>query len=665
MTAEYDVVVLGTGAAGLVAAAAAADAGASVGVFEKADRVGGTTALSGGTTWIPVNPHQQAAGVRDSREEALAYLESLSHGMIDPRLAAVLVDTGPEVVRWLEKATPVRFHLVPGLPDYHPEHPGGKPRGGRSLDPDLFCFRELGEWADRVVMPDRTPRLMLTETSLGGGNGPTAHPDRAERRAADWRGCGHALVGGLLKALLDRGIEPVTGARAVALRTDAGGVTGVRVESPGGVAEVTARRGVVIATGGFEWDADLVRSFLRGPMTSPASVPSNTGDGLRMAMAAGAALGNMREAWWVPTAEIPGDQAYGRQRARLILRERTLPRSIMVNRRGRRFCNEAANYNALGGAFHQFDPVAFDYANLPCWLVFDAEYLCRYGFLTHPAGDPAPRWMLRGDTIGVLAAALGVPSRALEESVARWNGHVAAGADPDFGRGGSAYDGWNGDHDQYPGPGATLGPISRPPFYAVPVHSGALGTKGGPRTDTDGRVLSLAGPPIPGLYAAGNAMAGSPAWSTAARAGPSAPAWCSATVPAATPCGLIGNKGAGARSAGRVSAGQFHRGRPGQRPQRGRQRGPAAGQHVEPDGARHEIARADAGYPATRGDPVACQHVGRQAQRQRPDPADPARPRHKHVLDVTEVSRTLVDDPVPQAERAHRRGIEMDRIGVA
>lgn len=508
MTPVYDVVVLGTGAAGLVAAVAAADAGASVGVFEKADRIGGTTALSGGTTWIPVNPHQDAVGVSDCRADALAYLESLSHGMIDPLLAAVLVDTGPELIRWLERATPVRFHIATGLPDYHPEHPGGKPQGGRSLDPALFSFRELGEWADRMVMPDRIPRLMLTETALGGGNGIAVPPDRAGRRAGDWRGCGHALVGGLLKALLDRGIEPVTGARAVSLHADVDGVTGVRLDTPDGPADVTARRGVVIATGGFEWDPGLVRSFLRGPMTSPASVPSNTGDGLRMAMAAGAMLANMREAWWVPTVEPPGDEAFGRQRARLVLRERTLPGSIMVNRQGRRFTNEAANYNALGGAFHQFDPVAFEYANLPCWLIFDAEYLRRYGFFTTPAGGCAPDWVARADSIGELADGIGVPGVALRKTITRWNRHAAAGSDPDFQRGVSAYDGWNGDHERYPGPGATLGPLTEPPFYAVPVRSGALGTKGGPRTDADGRVLGLDGAPIAGLYAAGNAMAG-------------------------------------------------------------------------------------------------------------------------------------------------------------
>ncbi len=505
---EFDVVVLGTGAGGLVAALAASEAGASVGLFEKADVVGGTSAISGGTCWVPNNPHMAAAGVADSREDALAYLRSLSHGMIDDALAETLVDTGPLVVTWIEANTPVRFQVVRGFPDYHPEHPGGKPGGGRSLDPSLFSFKALGEWADRVAMPARSPYLSLVETPLGGGSGFIDRAEMERRKADDVRGCGQALVGGLLKACLDRGIVPVTGAEAEQLHVVDGTVRGVRFATAAGPLEVGARGGVILATGGFEWDAALVRDFLRGPMTSPATVPTNTGDGLRMAMAVGAQLGNMREAWWVPTIEIPDDELFGRQRAHLILRERTLPRSIMVNRTGRRFTNEAANYNALGGAFHQFDSTRFDYANLPCWLVIDHEHLRRYGFAGTPAGDTAPQWLTRADTLDELARRIGVAPEGLVDTVSRWNAQVADGYDPDFGRGDSAYDGWSGDQSKYPSRQATLGPLTDGPFYAVELRSGALGTKGGPRTTSDAQVLHVSGEPIPGLYAVGNAMAG-------------------------------------------------------------------------------------------------------------------------------------------------------------
>ena len=281
-------------------------------------------------------------------------------------------------------------------------------------------------------------------------------------------------------------------------------MTGVRFESGD---EVDAERGVVVATGGFEWDRDLVRAFLRGPMTSPTSMPTNTGDGLHMLMRVGAALGVMSEAWWVPAIEIPGEELYGQQRARLILRERTLPGSIMVNRRGRRFANEATNYNALGGAFHQFDPSRFEYANLPCWLIFDHAYLREFGFVTSAPGDDAPSWVTSASTLSELATLVGIDPQGLEATVSRWNELVARGHDDDFGRGDNTYDRWNGDQRFLDSSAASIGSVSESPFYAVEIRSGTLGTKGGARTDADGRVLDAGGDPIPGLYAAGNAMA--------------------------------------------------------------------------------------------------------------------------------------------------------------
>jgi 3-oxosteroid 1-dehydrogenase len=499
-----DVVVLGTGAAGLVAALAAADAGASVAVVEKADRVGGTTALSSGVAWIPATSVAAAAGAADSREEALAYLESLSHGLIRPEMARAFVDTGDEVVEWLRTKTPLTLRLVPGFPDYHPEHPGGKPSGGRSLEPELFSFDRLPGWDSRMV---GTPRPMrVTETPVGGGTGVLPPEVEAERRAGHIEGLGRALVAGLLRGCLDRGVVPTTGARAVRLLTEDGQVTGVELEAASGRSVLKAGA-MIIATGGFEYDRDLVAAFLRGPMREPAGVPSNTGDGLRMAMRVGAALGMMREAWWVPVVRLPGRRPDGGSNVQLVLRERTLPRSIVVNRAGRRFTNEAANYNALGGAFHTFDPGSFDYLNQPCWLVFDQGFVDAYGGFGTGPGGPAPDWLTRADTLEDLADRLGISASALAETVTRWNGLVAAGHDDDFGRGDSAYDGWCGDRSHYPGVAATLGSIDHGPFYAVELVGSALGTKGGPLTTVDGEVLDVDGGVIPGLYAAGNAMA--------------------------------------------------------------------------------------------------------------------------------------------------------------
>src|SRR5436305_14540820 len=231
---EFDVVVLGTGAAGLTAAITAHEHGATVGVFEKADEVGGTSAWSGGMVWLPLHPHMADSGVTDSRDEVLRYLDSLSLGTIDPALAATFVDTGNEMVRFLEDRTPVRFRVCTGFPDYHPEHPGGKPGGGRSLECRVFSFDELGSWRDRVTVGRHLPGpLAMSETPLGRGAPDGVPAEELERRRIrDERGAGLALVGRLLKGCLDRGIEPRTATRAIRLIRDGDRISGVRFESP-------------------------------------------------------------------------------------------------------------------------------------------------------------------------------------------------------------------------------------------------------------------------------------------------------------------------------------------------------------------------------------------------------------------------------------------------
>ena len=505
---NFDVIVLGTGAAGLTAAITAAENGATVGVFEKHDQVGGTSAWSGGQVWIPNNDHMADHDIADSRERALTYIMSLSHDMIEDRLAEAFVDAGPEMIRFLETCAPVEFYSVPEFPDYHAEFPGGSLRGGRTLECPIYPFRELGAWEGRVTPSPYYPiaNITMSETPLGK---PVPQPPSAEelarRQIDNERGCGQALVGRLLKACLDRGIEPRTEWRAVELITDDGQVRGVRFDTPEGERRIEARAGVILATGGFEWNKDLLRAFLRGPMTHPVSIRTNTGDGLKMAMKAGAAIGNMREAWWTPVADVPASQ--NSMERLMIMGQRTLPHSIMVNKKGRRFTNEAANYNAFGAAFHEMDVARFAYANLPCWLIFDQDYIDLYGFGYPGVRGEAPDWLISAPTLDGLAAALEVPADELGRTVERWNGLVDAGHDSDFERGEAAYDRWWGDPNLKGDRSATLGRLARGPFYAIPVNSGALGTKGGPRVDPTARVLDMDGEPILGLYAAGNVMA--------------------------------------------------------------------------------------------------------------------------------------------------------------
>ncbi|QUT04139.1 FAD-binding protein [Sphingobium phenoxybenzoativorans] len=509
---DYDVIVLGTGAAGLTAAITAHEGGARVGVFEKAETVGGTSAWSGGQIWIPNNPHELAEGKEDSREKALTYLMSLSHGMIDPAMAEAYIDTGPEMIHFLEARTPVEFYAIPDFPDYHPEFPGGMPEGGRTLECPTYPYGELGAWKDRVGTSPYYPDFTFTigETTLGKPVPTPAPPEvKEQRRRNDERGMGLALIGRLLKGCLDRGIEPHTESRALELVIEDGAVAGVRFEGPDGPFTVRAGQ-VILATGGFEWNKDMIRAFTRGPLTHPVSIKTNTGDGLKMAMRAGAMLGNMREAWWMPVIEVPTEiNPMGRQ---LLTYERTMPGTLMVNRHGKRFTNEASNYNAFGAAFHEQDVSRFEYGNLPCWLIFNQDFYAKWPFvggLPDSFGGDArpPQWIPSADTLEGLAERVGIDPAQLGKTVKTFNAYAEAGEDPDFRRGESANDLWWGDPAHRGSKRATLGPLGDGPYYAVEVKSGCLGTKGGPQTDTRARVLDVDGAAIPGLFAAGNVMA--------------------------------------------------------------------------------------------------------------------------------------------------------------
>ncbi|ORV41140.1 FAD-binding protein [Mycolicibacter engbaekii] len=497
---SVDVVVLGSGAAGLTAALTAAVHGASVALFEKSQTVGGTTAVSGGIAWIPA--HDRMPGL--TVDAAMDYLRAQSLGAMDDELVAAFVRTGPEMVDFVESHSDVRFEVATGFPDYKPELPGGRPAGGRSLSPLPYDISRVGCWRDRITS-------FPADYSNVGFDAETRarlHADIEADAGGDVCVAGTALIAGLLRGALDAGITPATGCRGIELlAADDGRVGGVRVEAGGLSRRVRARRAVILANGGFEWDTALVEAFLRGPMRGAVSPPNNTGDGLRMAMARGADLANMGEAWWVPIVRIPGDTIDGHQRSRSVRLERTRPRSIIVNRAGRRFVNEACDYNSMAGAFHYLEPRG-GYVNDPAWIVFDAEHLRRYGFLGVAPGGTAPDWFCQSPDLAALAAKTGIDEQGLAQTVADWNSGVAAGGDPEFGRGSSAYDGYWGDPQASTVAGRTLGPIDTAPYYAVPLSVGAMGTKGGPRTDCDGRVLHVSGGPIPGLYAAGNAMAG-------------------------------------------------------------------------------------------------------------------------------------------------------------
>ncbi|AFM18425.1 succinate dehydrogenase/fumarate reductase flavoprotein subunit [Mycolicibacterium chubuense NBB4] len=497
---DVDVVVLGSGGAGLTAALTAAAHGASVEVYEKAPTVGGTTAVSGGILWIPA--HDRAPDGELTAEDAMAYLRAQSLGVMDDDLVETFVQTGASMLDFVEAHSELEFEVAAGFPDYKPELPGGKPAGGRSLNARPFDLARLGDWRDRITSFPAD----FSNVGIDAETRARIHAS-VDSESGDYCVAGTALIAGLLKGLLDLGVSPRTEARAVELISDPLGITGVRIEQGGNEFRVRARRGVILGTGGFEWDRRLVEAYLRGPMRGAVSPPNNTGDGLRMAMAHGADLANMGEAWWVPIVQIPGDIFGGHPRSRSVRLERTRPRSIIVNSAGKRFLNEAGEYNSMAGPFHFLDP-KLGYANDPAWIVFDSLHLKHYGFLGVEPDGPIPDWFCRSGDLEELSEKTGIDAQGLARTLEAWNANAVDGRDPEFDRGASAYDGYWGDDKAATNAAKTLGPIDTAPFFAVPVSIGAMGTKGGPRTDRDGRVLHVTGTAITGLYAAGNAMAG-------------------------------------------------------------------------------------------------------------------------------------------------------------
>ena len=503
---ETDVVVVGTGGAALTAAILARDQGADVLVVERSDKVGGTTAVSGGVIWIPLNHHMAELGVADSRAEALAYCKRLAAGRAADDVVETFVDVGHQMVRYLEEHDAARFAVWP-TPDDYGELEGGKP-SGRSLEPQLFSTRRLGEWADTLRPAPMFPLpLTMTEAYVLLTAPEKFSMDVVTQRTTDGMvGCGRALVGWLLQACLDRGVSVVLQTRARQLVREGERVVGLRAEQNGGDVLVRARRGVVLACGGYEWNEALTTRFLPGPITHPLSPPFNEGDGLLMAMEIGADLANMDEALWIPAGMVPGETYEGRQLSRFLATEKNGAHAIVVNRYGRRFANEGLPHKGMGYAQRYFDPhpTVYDYPNLPAWAIFDAQYREKQPILTVMPGAPAPAWITRDETLEGLARQVGIDPAGLRVTVDRWNVFARNGKDEDYRRGESPIEKFGGNvRDGRP----NLGAIEKPPFYALPVRAGALGTSGGPRTNVKGQVLSVSGDVIPGLYAAGTVAA--------------------------------------------------------------------------------------------------------------------------------------------------------------
>lgn len=530
--AEFDVVVVGSGGGGMLAACRAADQGLSVVVVEKSGHYGGTTAVSGGGIWIPLNHHIEEAGGKDSYGAALTYLEACVQGLASPQRLRAYLEQAPRMLRYLEERTRVRYYALPRYADYFQRLPGAMP-GYRALDPMPFDGTALGEEfarlrppspgtlvGGRVAVTSREAHTMWTRSR--GWLGVTVRQFARYWLDLGWRRqtrrdrrltLGNALVGGLRHAMLERGIPLWLNTALNDLIVEDGPsgprVTGVAASREGRSVSIRARRGVILAAGGFERNQAMREQYLPHPTqaTWSATPPNNTGDAIRAAERHGAALHLMSHVWGAPTVRVADEE---KQRAIFI--ERAAPGCVIVNGRGRRFVNEAAPYSEFVPAMYQDHEQTG--CSVPAWMVFDATFRQKFacGPIMPASVMPDHRipaafrsMLVRADTLEALAAKTGIDGAGLAATVARMNDYAATGVDAEFGKGDNVFDTYYGDPHVQPNP--CLAPLDRAPFYAVRIDAGDIGTKGGLLTDERARVLRTDGSVIDGLFAIGNTSA--------------------------------------------------------------------------------------------------------------------------------------------------------------
>jgi len=515
-----DLVIAGSGGGGLVAAIAAVDAGLEPLVLEKMAVVGGSTGMSGGILWLPNNPLMRAAGLVDSFEDGMKYFDAVV-GDVGPASSIerrqMFLRAGSEMVTFLERKG-VRFVRSDGWSDYYSNRAGGN-EAGRGIEGAPFDAGVLGrEWEQRMPTPfsrrtglvvltnelrfvqyfNRSPRHFVTAAKV------FLRTKSAQLRRKNLLTNGASLIGQLTKVLIDLTVDPPiwTETPVEDLVVEGGRVTGLRAVRNGRPVLIEARKGVLLAAGGFSHNAEMRRKYSGNqPNEAQWSIanPGDTGEVLATAIRLGAKTDLLDEAWWLPS---PGhglgaaSPSVGQARQR--------PGAIFVDGTGQRFCNESNSYVEVGKAM---------YANkaVPCWVVFDEGYAERYAATANPLKRRIPQEIIdsgairKAGTLEELAKMIGVDPGNLLRTVQRFNEYARKGLDPDFGRGQSAYNDCLGDPGYKPNP--ALGPLDKAPYYATEMYPNDVGTCGGVVTDEYARVLGEDDRPIPGLYATGNITA--------------------------------------------------------------------------------------------------------------------------------------------------------------
>ncbi|KAF2664882.1 fumarate reductase/succinate dehydrogenase flavo protein domain-containing protein [Microthyrium microscopicum] len=522
---KCDVLIIGSGGAALVAALRLRSAGLLPLIVEKNEKIGGTSMYSGGGLWIPNTHLQQAVGVQDSHEVALEYLEGIvgdaGPASTKERMIAFL-ENGPKMIKWLETQG---MSWIPtlGYPDYFPLDPGGKPEGGRSVEPGMFDLFKVGPWREKLnYNPVRAPfpvhsyelsKMVRAKVSWEGKMmaakvyGIRKWPQELLGRMPVTLGV--SMVSQLLYFNLQLGTPVWTNSPLKELVMENGQVTGAIIERDGKKITVEASKGVILAAGGFARNDEMRKKYQAPAITADWSSASegDQGDAITAAMKAGAATALLDSAWWGASQMDPatGTRYW-------CLYDRVLPHSIIVDQSAKRFTNESQNYNSMGTSLwnrHKENPA------IPSYLIIDSQHRNKYVLSGKfmPGNTPQSAidsgFIFKGETVQELAQKIGLNASSLNDTVQRFNGFADKGVDDDFNRGYSPYDKFLGDPKQKPNP--SLGTINQGPYYAMKIWPGDLGTKGGVLTDEHARALREksggGNEVIKGLYAVGNSSA--------------------------------------------------------------------------------------------------------------------------------------------------------------
>lgn len=505
-TGSYDLVVIGSGVGGLATALSARKHGLTVLLLEKTDQFGGGTAVSHGGIWIGPNHFELALGYEDTREETLNYMQAIGGDQIDMEKARSYVDRGDEALRFYEECG-LRFQLIAAVADhYYPDVPGSK-KAGRTLEPQLISADDLGDLRDAVFLPpNEIPEVTSQESITWGGMSNLAGWDHAliaQRRQTRMRGRGAGLIVHFLKAAVAAGVSLRRGMAVDSLLMTEGRAAGV-VTVTG--ERIAAKRAVVLATGGYESNPEMVAVHEGLPGWQSMFPASLTGEGMTMASEVGAAVEKIHNnlalfLGFVVPPQQAGSVPFYRMAG---ITEMLFPHTMVVNQQGRRFADETY-FQSIAPKLREYDTARHAFANLPCYLVFDASFQRQFSFAGRPVGAEIPDWVARAPTLAALAPQLGIDAAELERAATRFNTFAEAGEDPDFARGMkkwslAAKDSWGAGSKKNP----SLGPVTTAPFYGIELHPSAF-CSAGLKTNGVAQVMHQRGRPIPGLYAVGNA----------------------------------------------------------------------------------------------------------------------------------------------------------------